>query len=336
MSRSQRQLAAVCLALALGLLTWSRSGVPPPNHTARLSLVVLPQTETCCTAGALQLLGAWHLTSANSAFGGYSALVTASQDELWAFTDRGYFVRFAKPGANPIVPQFGSTLAASERSKAGRDMEAASWDPVTKRLWLAQERENAVVRYGPEGRREAARRMPEWRDWLGNYGPEAMVRLRDGRFIVLCECRASWLGPSRYPGFLYADDPIRGGSGTAFIFAGPDGYRPTAAAALPDGRILILMRRLVWPVPARFAIKVVIADPAEIVGGQLWQGRELANIAAPWPVDNYEGLAIERDPDGKLVAWIISDDNGAASQRTLLLKISIDEARLPPKQKAPG
>ena len=38
----------------------------------------------------------------------------------------------------------------------------------------------------------------------------------------------------------------------------------------------------------------------------------------------------------QIVLQMWSDDNGAVSQRTLLLKVSIDEARLPQKQKAPG
>lgn len=327
------------LAFALGVVTWSRGAAPGLDHRAQLTLAAVPQAQNCCASGPLHLIGAWQLNSPNSAFGGYSALVSIASDELLALSDRGYLVRFAKPGTASMDPHFRSALAASEKAKAGRDIEAAAWDPASSQLWLAQERLNAVARYTAHNaklNREGARIIPEWRDWPGNYGPEAMVRLRDGRFVVLCECRTSWLGPSRHPGFIYAGDPVRSGLRTAFAFAGPDGYRPTDAAELPDGRILILMRRLVWPVPARFAIKVAIADPAEIVAGRIWRAREVARIAAPWPVDNYEGLTIERTADGALVAWIISDDNQAASQRTLLLKVAIDEARLPEKQKAPG
>ena len=320
----------------MGALTWPRSPASAPDYQARLILSAISRSQDCCTAGPLSLAGAWQLTSSNSAFGGYSALVPVNSGELLAFSDRGYFLRFAKPGNASAMPEFGSALPASARAKTSRDVEAATFDPATGRVWLALERRNAVARYHPGKTGGALRRIPEWRDWSGNFGPEALVRLHDGRFIALCECHSSWLGASRHPGFLYANDPVGGGAGTAFTFAGPDGYRPTDAAELPDGRVLILMRRLVWPVPARFAIKLVIADPAEIAPGQVWRAREIGDIAAPWPVDNYEGLTIEREAGGKLVAWLISDDNGAVSQRTLLLKVLIDEARLPKKQKAPG
>lgn len=320
----------------MGALTWPRIPAPAPDHRARLILSAIFRPQDCCTAGPLSLAGAWQLTSSNSAFGGYSALVPVNSGELLAFSDRGYFLRFAKPGTASAMPEFGSALPASDRTKTSRDVEAATFDPATGRVWLALERRNAVARYHPGKTGGALRRIPEWRDWSGNFGPETLVRLHDGRFIALCECRSSWQGESRYPGFLYASDPVGGGAGAGFTFAGPDGYRPTDAAELPDGRVLILMRRLVWPAPARFAVKVVIADPADIAPGKVWRAREIADIAAPWPVDNYEGVAIEREAGGKLVAWIISDDNGAVSQRTLLLKVVIDEGLLPEKQKAPG
>lgn len=331
-----RRLLIILLFAGLAPGTWIRSEPPAGDTRSQLSLQSVPLLPACCTAGPLRLLGAWQLSSKNTAFGGYSALVSTDLGELLALSDRGYFLRFAKPGAAPMMPQFGSTQPGSVKDKAGRDVEAAALDPGSGHLWLALERRNAVARYKGNLIREAVRPVPEWRDWPGNYGPETLVRLHDGRFIAVCECRSAWLGEYQHPGFLYPDDPISSGTGTAFTFAGADGYRPTDAAELPDGRVLVLMRRLVWPIPARFAVKMVIADPAEIKLGQVWRGREIAEIAAPWPVDNYEGLTIERGADGQLVAWIISDDNGAALQRTLLLKVSIDEARLPQKQKAPG
>jgi hypothetical protein len=90
----------------------------------------------------------------------------------------------------------------------------------------------------------------------------------------------------------------------------------------------VLVRRLLWPAPARFAVKVLLADPAEIAADGTWQGREVAELSEPWPVDNFEALAIERRADGSLIGWIISDENDAVSQRVLLLKVRIDESKL--------
>lgn len=100
-------------------------------------------------------------------------------------------------------------------------------------------------------------------------------------------------------------------------------------AQLPDGRVLIVMRRLVWPFPIRFAVRLMLANPADIRPGQEWRAIDLGGIEDPALLDNYEGLALVPRPDGLVTGWLISDDNGAALQRTLLLKLQIDPARLP-------
>lgn len=332
----RRLLLIALLAVGLAPGTWVRTSQPVENQSRNLRLTPVQVQADCCNAGPLRLVQAWQLTSSNGAFGGYSALLRVEPGRFLALSDRGYFLDFAEPGASPAPPRLGSTQPDTASLKTNRDIEAAAWDPVTGRLWLAQEGRNAVGRHRADMTREAWRKVPEWQDWPSNSGVEALVRLADGRFIALCECREGWFGEFRHPATIHSGDPTDPRRADAFTFAGADGYRPTDMAQLPDGRVLILMRRLVWPAPARFAIKVALADPAEIRSGQVWRATEIAELSAPWPVDNYEGLAIEREADGKLVAWIISDENGAVSQRVLLLKVRIDEAALPPKQKAPG
>ena len=45
------------------------------------------------------------------------------------------------------------------------------------------------------------------------------------------------------------------------------------------------------------------------------------DIAAPLTVDNFEGLASVPLPNGGIRFYLVSDDNGSASQRTLLLAL---------------
>lgn len=326
--RRLRQVLTVSVALGLGAATWFRSTPPLPDPAQRLEVVALKPEPPCCMAGPLHLVGAWELASRNPMFGGYSALVRTGPGRLLAMSDRGYYLSFQMPDSPPGEVRFGPLLNDETQVKANRDIEAASRDPATGRIWLAQEGRNTIERRSPDLSRQAFRRSPQMKHWPANTGPEAMVRLSDGRFIVLCECSEGYFSTGRHPAFLFPADPSEGGMGAEFIFSGVKGYRPTDMAELPDGRVLILARRLVWPVPARFAIKVLIADPRRITPGGTWQAREIADLAAPWPLDNYEGLAIERAADGRLVAWIISDENGAVAQRVLLLKVEIDENRL--------
>lgn len=336
--RRLRLALGLLVALALSPGTLIRTEPAPPEPGAGLQVEAFPVAPLCCSSGPFHLVGAWQLTSAHPAFGGYSALAGTAPGRFMALSDRGYFVEFARPDGPPGPVRFGSLFDDAVRFKDNRDVEAASRDPVSGRLWLAQEGRNVIERKSPDLQREAFREIPEMQGWPHNGGPEALVRLRDGRFVVLREAATTrWPGSGIHPALLFDSDPTdRAAVARPFTFIGVDDYQPTAMAELPDGRVLILVRRLTWPMPPRFAIRILIADPAEIVPGGTWPTTELAELLPPWPIDNYEGLVIERQADGRLVAWLISDENGTVTQRVLLLKLEIDEMRLPPKQKAPG
>ena len=323
-----RRFFALAIAIVLLSPVWLRSPAEPPSREERLTLIPLPLLPACCSAGPFDLIGAWQLVSPHQDFGGYSALLQVQPGRLLAFSDRGYSLAFSEPGQPQSPIEIAPLLEDSARLKDNRDVEAATRDPDSGLIWIGLEGRDAIARHRPDLHREQFREIAGMRDWPQNQGPEALLRLRDGRFVALCECNPGWFQSGRHPALLFSGDPTGEAAAQAFTFAGIDGYRPTDMAQLPDGRVLILVRQLVWPVPARFAIKILIADPAEIARGKVWQARELADLSDPWPVDNYEGLAIERQADGSLVAWLISDENGAATQRVLLLKLRIDESKL--------
>lgn len=325
-----RRVLACLLAAAVIPGTWWRSLPPPRDPAPRVAVEALPLPRACCALPGIRIDGVWHLTSRNELFGGYSALIPVGWAELLALSDGGRSLLLPLPDKNaPIAVRFGSLVRAGERRKNNRDVEAATWDSASKRIWLAFEGRGVIERRGADLSEEGAVLIPAMRAWPGNSGPEAMVRLRDGRFVVLAETHTGWTARSQHPALLFAGDPVEGAPAQPFTFRGAPGYRPTDMAQLPDGRVLMLMRRLVWPFPARFAARLMIADPADLRPGQEWQALDLGEIAEPVPVDNYEGLALVPEADGSVTGWIISDDNGAALQRTLLLRLRIDPAALP-------
>jgi Esterase-like activity of phytase len=326
--------AAVLLALALAPGTWLRSPEPPPNDEQALRFTQLdPGLEQL---GPFRIAGAWQLTSRNSEFGSYSALVAPAPGRLLAFSDRGQTLAFAVPGSEPGPVRIAALPGRPDRYKNFRDVESATRDPLSGKMYLAIEVTMEAARYGPDLEFETQRRVPEMQHWNDNSGPEAMVRLADGRFVVLCECTTGLFASGTHPALLFSGDPAAPGAASPFIFSGAPGYRPTDMAMLPDGRILVLVRRLTWPMPPRFAAKLLLADPAGMTSGGTWQATELADLSGPLPIDNFEALAVTSGAEGALVAWLMSDDNQSISQRTLLLKLEFLLADLPAKQKAPG
>lgn len=325
--------------LAPGL--WVRVQHPPPNRDQRVTLVALPLAAGCCRIGPFTLDNVWHLTGANSNFGSYSGLARMDPGRLMAFTDRGYFLDIADPHPGPgdrvVSAIIGPTIADARQLKDHSDVEEASFDPASRRLWLALEGRNGIARHGADLVRQGFRQTPVMRRWPQNSGPEAMVRLNDGRFIVLAEAFDGRFENRLHQALLFSGDPVEGAVPFGFSFAGPQGYRPTGMAQLPDGRVLVLMRRLLWPLPLRTAGRIVLLDPAEITPGGLWRGRQIASLDAPLPVDNFEAIMIEPAAGGMVTVWLLSDDNGAVSQRTLLWRMTLDPAQLPgsaDKQKA--
>ena len=126
-----------------------------------------------------------------------------------------------------------------------------------------------------------------------------------------------------------ADDPVA--AAQALVLTGPDGFRPTDAAALPDGRVVVVMRRLLWPLPMQFGAVIALVDPDRRDGEGRLVARQLVRLYPPIPVDNFEGVAVVRTGPGRVTLWVISDDNDAVTQRSLLLRFDLAPADLPPK-----
>lgn len=331
----RRALLALLLAAALAPGTWLRSPIRPLDFTQALTLTALRLAPGCCTVGPLHLTGAWHLTSPHQQFGGYSALVRPIPGRLLAISDAGYTLDFPEPGL-PGAVKFSSLFPKPGWHKSDRDTESAQWDPASRRLWVAAEGSNMVLRFDANLTMQTHVAPPAMHLWPSNTGPEAMARLNDGRFVVLCECRSRWHDRSAYPALLFAGDPTEHAGPQRFFVTGPWDYRPTDMATLPDGRVLVLQRRLIWPFPMRFGARLALLDPREIRPGAVVPLTDLGEFPAQLPMDNYEGLALEPLGGSRYAAWVISDDNAAVLQRTLLLAFEFDLRDLPPTQKAPG
>jgi hypothetical protein len=309
----------VLLIVALGLApgTWLRSPWPVPPE--RPMLRAIPLLQEARTIGAARLAGVWELRSPSPDFHGYSALAALADGSLLALSDRGRVLRFGPPDLSRRSFRIGPFSAREGGDKHLADIEAMTLDPRSGRLWIAYEGSNVIERRDRDGAIERTRPMA-MRNWPANTGPEAMVRLTDGRFIVLSESPGTWFGRST-PGLLFPGDPIDGVEPLRFRFLPPEGFRPVDIAQIPDGRVLILVRRVEWGLPPGFAGQLVLADPKLIGAGKAWRGQVVAEITNPVPTENFEGLAVVPRERGGVVLWLISDDNQSAFQRTLLLKL---------------
>lgn len=265
--------------------------------------------------GALTYLGGWALRSDTPAFGGLSSLV-ADGPEFVALGDAGMIVRFR-------VGRFGHVSRASiaptpagcdgGRDKTQRDTEGLGHDPVSGRWWISYEWRNAVCRASPDlGHAERVAAPPEMAKWRRRSGAETVAHLANGDALVIAESAPD--GGAQRPALLFPGDPAVARP-HVLSYRPPAGFRPTDAAQLPDGRILVLNRRFSFV--GLFTAKLVLLD------GLPGRGRVIASFEPPALTENFEGIAVTEE-GGRPIVWLISDDNYMSWQRTLLLKFRFD------------
>ena len=316
--------------LALLPLTWGRSPTAvkvKPFELDFVSVALPSQERMAAHLGPFQLERIWEMRSRTHRFGSYSALLIRPGGEMLALSDAGYSLRFRQPGESQSDSGIGELPLSGDDSKSSRDVESATQDDKGT-IWLGLEGKNAIFRMTPDLEVERQVQPESMRDWGENTGAEAMTRMEDGRFVVLSEGFSDW-SDHLHPAVMFVGDPAEKPNVQRFVFDGPTGFSPTDMAQLPDGRLLILMRRLIWPAPQRFAGRIAIGDPKAIRRGQPWRVTEVAQLSSDMPVDNFEGLAVVPRVDGRLTVWLISDDNYSPIQRTLLWKMSVDPTDLP-------
>ncbi len=333
-----RRLATLALImLAIGPGPWVRLTRSPDIDSQRVTArpLALPP-GTVSGDGGVRIAEAWQLTSPNTRFGGYSALLLTGRRRFLLASDTGTVagLTLAAPGRRGAAATrtFFRPLPDRERHKDDRtmvDMESLTTDRNRRHIWIGFEQQHSIWRFDAGLTRTTGHvAPPAMRGWPSNGGAEAMVRLHDGRFILFSETGASPLGGTEV--LLFAADPVA----NPHLVPARSGYdaggmgRVTDAAELPDGRLLLLHRGLAVQGP--FVTTIALVDPAAIKADTRWRAKAVATIGPPYLSENFEGVAVEDGGDpsgaGATAVWLISDDNLMRWQRTLLLRLLLPPA----------
>lgn len=283
--------------------------------------------------GELIFESAWELGSGNSDFGGISALTALSDGRFVGISDAGTLIGFGltsdaradRPFIAPLPDAYGPNADYRDR-----DSEGLAHDTTTGQFWVSYEARHGIRRFTRSfARSDGFVRPKEMQDWPKNGGGEALARLADGQFVLFSE-KGNVAIDGSVDALLFSGDPVEPGTVVSrFRYLPPKGFKPTDANVLPDGRLLVLHRRI--GVPDGFRAKLGVLDAKAIVPGAVLKSRILATLASPLLVDNMEGLAVTREGDATMI-WLISDNNFTIFQRTLLMKFRLAER---PRKKKP-
>ncbi len=330
----RRLFFAALIFLILGPVPGRVHRFPVDDLTQRAAarpLVFAPQTR-----GTMRFVRGWHLVSPHSRFGGFSGIARIAPDRFLLIGDNGYRtrLRFGQAGrlatfqivALPVPPGWPDR-------KTMLDSESLFVDRADGAAWVGLERTNQLWRFDNEIMRLEARYAPAaMRDWPRGRGPEAMVQLADGRIVIFAEGGRE--DPRRNHGVMLADVPGAGSRPSIRFFYDSQGKGAVSdAAPLPDGRLLILHRKVGWnPV---FTTIVAIADPGDITPNAVLRSRTIG-VVPRGLADNFEGAAVTVE-NGRTWLWLISDNNFQSWQRSLLLQfelVSLPPAKTPDSKKA--
>lgn len=321
----RRLLALLVLLPAAYATVWWRTPLGEPSFDPRVEFTdLIPAFRSdgpLPAMGEAVLTGAWELHASNRDFGSYSALGRLADGRLLAVSDKNGALMFDVPGSHYpqrayIRPLWGVDTRVVRLES---DCEALALDPATGDIWTAYEGNEAYWVFSPDFKKRRRVAAPILGEWPGNSGPEAMTRLEDGRFVVILEASTSPFTRTLHPALLYPADPQPNEQPLRFTVAMPTGFRPTEVAALADGRLLVLGRKVTL---IGFRSMIAIADPQTIRAGTVMPVREIARIGDRRLRDNYEAMTTRTNPDGSVTIWLMSDNNISAwLQRSLLLEL---------------
>jgi hypothetical protein len=278
----------------------------------------------------LEFLAGYELSSESGNWGGLSGMVVSADGALLtavADTGRWYRIGLEHDSTGALTGIKGAesgwlldTRGQLPKKKVYGDAEAITALPDGNFLVAYENRHRLSLYkkpaqgYAIEQPAVAAGAPPAIAKLPRNGGIEAMARLRSGEYLLLSE-----------PGITAAGDRLgwtgRRGKWAELRLAPTGSFEPSDLALLPDGDLMLLERRV--NLLDGFVSRLSLIDEAAIVPGAVLQPRELAILASPLNVDNFEAVAARAAPDGSTLVYVLSDDNQHLLQRTLLLQFRL-------------
>lgn len=294
------------------------------------SVLLNPDDEDDDQIGELVYRGGVEITSSDKRFGGLSGLIVSSDGETFlAVSDKGHWVRGSLGyEGEELSNVFNVELAplldpdgASVTDKVWADAEALT-GRIDGKVLVAFERNHRVWAFDLAVNSFAARPSPvampaSVLQIPSNGGLEAVATLDNGTTIIAFSERGL-TDQGHILGWLHGTEISE-----ELSLAANEPYNPTDLARLPSGDLLVLERRFSLVGGVGMALRRIKAD--NIQSQSVIEAEMLAELSAPYTVDNMEGMAVRQTQDGRTLIYVVSDDNYNPLQRTLLMMFELND-----------
>jgi hypothetical protein len=315
-------LAAIMLGVLIGVFVAIAGAQADPIVVQAKPVPLQSFNPSLARVGRLEYRGGLQLSSSDKRFGGLSGLlVSADGRRLTAISDRGYWLEagllYDETGTLTGIDQAGIEqlrgLDGRPLTREGEgDAEGLALGAAGKGIVVSFETRPRLWAYPAMGGLPVRLKTPKGLEKVPkNEGIEALTRLADGRLLALTE------GPGGAGGALGWIGGERKSWSTVSWLTN-EGFRPTGAATLPEGDVLVLERRVLPP-----GVRIRLLKASEISPGAVLDGEEIARFEGVLTFDNMEGTDARRGERGESLVYLLSDDNYSFLQRTLLLMFRI-------------
>ena len=283
--------------------------------------------------GKLTFRGGLNIFARSVHFGGYSAIaLDRSGTTLLALSDAGSWMRatldydgsrlkgLSDVTLGPILDQDGKPVRTASRQDA-EGIALLAGDTRKGTALVSFERDHRIMRYPftPErfGPPDGAIPVPRAARSMGdNLGLEALAVIRSGRMKDTVGAFSERLKDRNVIGWL-----IGGPAPGAIAVRRLGGFDITGAAGLPDGGLLLLERRFRYSEGVKMRVRRIKAS--DLRRGRLITGEVLIEASDILNIDNMEGIAVHRAPNGATVLTLVSDDNFSGFQRSLIMQFTL-------------
>ncbi len=301
-----------------------------PDQWTAVPMEATPIELGAQRVGRLTFRGGVVLESAEGWFGGLSGMEVLDGDRVIFISDRAdWFEGRLLLDENGTLVGLDNVRTAPLRDTNGRlfePHEIGDSEGLTQmrdgRLAVSFEERPRILIYdvnrdGPFGAAVEGPRLAGAERLPSNASLEALTVDGDGNFIVGAEGGGGATPVWRTP--LNAREPVP----ARYSYRMRLGYSLTALDRGPDGGYFAVERFYAPIIGARARIVFWPEDsfdePGEIDGAQ-----ELALLAPPLQLDNFEAISAVRRADGGVRLYIVSDDNMSDRQRTLLYAFDLE------------
>lgn len=283
--------------------------------------------------GPLTFRGGLELRSGYGLFGGWSGLVVDGENRLTAVSDEGMFFRATLKlnEAGDLIGLENSRVAVM-RNEAGDPLDGKEWQDAEDITHLADgryavpfERRHRVLIYdldgkGPNAPAALGPAAPQTMNI--NEGMEALEQAANGDLIAGREFSARQKPPTQFYRLSMTGEPIVSGDtqvGSNFGFV--------SLRRLSSGDYLEL-ERFYFPILGhRIELRRLRASGFDKTPPYL-SGPVLVRLQKPLALDNFEGLAVQETPGKPTRLYLISDNNFARNQRTLIYAFDMAPERV--------